>query len=75
MFLVSTRISDLENTSIDICVHDMARSSAGDDVIGRVVLGAHGKDRLLIEQWRNTFMNPGKEVKGTYTLKNDESAE
>lgn len=73
MFLVSTRLSDLENTNIDICVHDTARSDAGDDVIGRVVLGPEGKDKVLIEQWRTTFMNPGKEVKGTYMLKRDDS--
>ncbi|MCP9260503.1 Synaptotagmin-4 [Dirofilaria immitis] len=69
MFLVKTKSSDLENTSIIVSVHDLTRTVAGDDLIGSVYLGKLAIDKSEQEQWKNTMEHIGKEFKSIHHLK------
>ncbi|MFH4978455.1 hypothetical protein AB6A40_005164 [Gnathostoma spinigerum] len=69
MFLINTQPSELQETSITISIHDMARVSTGDDIIGCVYLGKNAIDKSEIDQWRNTSQHKGKEFKGVHSLK------
>ncbi|KAL3999016.1 C2 domain family protein [Acanthocheilonema viteae] len=63
MFLVKTRSADLEDTSITVSVHDLSRTTAGDDLIGSAYLGKLAIDKSEHEQWKNTIEHIGKEFK------------
>lgn len=67
MFLVSVRQDDLDNADISISVMDMAR----EDAIGHVFLGLRAKEKSEIDQWKNTVLSPGKEIKGTHVLRHE----
>lgn len=74
MFLVSTKVTDLERTKILITVHDAARTSSGDDFIGHVFLGQLASDKTEIEQWKNSISHFGREFKATHQLKRESNA-
>uniref|UniRef100_A0A0R3RKI0 C2 domain-containing protein n=1 Tax=Elaeophora elaphi TaxID=1147741 RepID=A0A0R3RKI0_9BILA len=69
MFLVKTRSADLEDTSIIVSVHDLSRTTSGDDLIGSVFLGKSAVDKSEHEQWKNTIEHAGKEFKSVHHLK------
>ncbi|VDK48618.1 unnamed protein product [Anisakis simplex] len=69
MFLVNTKLTELQQTSIMISVHDLSRTTTGDDLIGSAFLGVNAVDKSEVEQWKNTIEHQGKEYKGTHHLK------
>uniref|UniRef100_A0A9J2PGU0 C2 domain-containing protein n=1 Tax=Ascaris lumbricoides TaxID=6252 RepID=A0A9J2PGU0_ASCLU len=69
MFLINTKLNELHQTSIVISVHDLSRTTTGDDLIGSAFLGVNAVDKSEMEQWKNTIEHQGKEYKGVHHLK------